>query len=483
MEINRDLEILKTNIIRWYSFKENSNILLVGNNMNEICDFLSQKHNVKMLDADVTYTSNTKFDYIIVKDKISFLENFKENLVEDGSILLLMNNRWGVQFLAGADGFETLYGNKNHLIDKVEIEKYLNEKGFNNYRFFYPLPNYEFANTIFSDEYLPESTDSKLANNNVYLNDNYLVFNEIELLKSFTKNGEFTKFTNSYLIEINPKSTEKAIFFGNSRKEEYKVITKIYDGQVEKVAFSEKSVSHIKQIQENVEDLKAHGFDLLDRVEDEKLISKYVSLPNMYEATVNKIKNGDIQKATEIIEKIYNDIKEKFTEDRVQEINQEYFEGLDASKLFIVKKAYIDLVFENMFFDNQGMYVYDQEWVIDNCPVEFILFRLINNMYLMNSEISEVISRDEMLKKFGLLNYFDEFLKAESIFQNKVINQDMIKIYNRANELSISKEEIMNAKENAYMIGLYKAENIKKEKYIESLQAEIQRLSQEINNK
>ena len=48
-------------------------------------------------------------------------------------------------------------------------------------------------------------------------------------------------------------------------------------------------------------------------------------------------------------------------------------------------------------------------------------------MYLINSEISEIISRDEMLKKFGLLCYFDEFLKAETIFQNKVINQNIVK--------------------------------------------------------
>lgn len=483
MELNRDLEILRTNIIRWYSFKENSNILVAGSETKELCDFLNENHSVKSLDADVNYISNTKFDYIIVKDNISYLENYKENLAEDGVILLLLNNRWGVEFLAGGDGFETLYGNKNHLLDKMDIEKYLNDKGFKNYRFFYPLPNYEFANTIFSDEYLPEATDSKLANNNIYLNDNYLVFNEIELLKSFTKNGEFTKFTNSYLIEINPKSMEKAIFFGNSRKEEYKLITKILEGQVEKVPYSEKAVGHIEQIKENIEDLKKHGFDLLDTVENGKVISKYVTLPNMYEATVNKIKNGELEKALEIIEKIYNDIKEKFASDKVDTLNQEYFEGLDTSKLFIVKKAYIDLVFENMFFDNQGMYVYDQEWVIDNCPLEFILFRLINNMYLMNSEISEIIPRDEMLKKFGLLYCFDEFLKAESIFQNKVINQDMIAIYNRANELSISKEEIMKAKENANMIELYKAENIKKEKYILELQSEIIELKKQIENK
>ena len=480
MEISRSLQILKTNIVRWYSFKDNSNILVVGKDTVELCNFLNEKYNVKSIDADVTYINNTKFDYIIIKDNINYLENFKENLAEDGTILLLINNRWGVTYLAGGDGFETLYGNKNNLLNKEQIEEKINEVGFNNYKFFYPLPNYEFANTIFSDDYLPKSTDSKIVNNNIYLNDNYLLFNEIELLKSFTKNGEFTKFTNSYLIEINPKSTEKAIFYGNCRKEEYKVITRIYENQVEKVPYSKKSLAHINHIKNNIDDLKAHGFDLLDRIEDGKLISKYVTLPNMYETTVNKIKNCELEKAIEIIDKIYNDIKERFIEDKVDTINQEYFNGLDASEFLVVKKAYIDLVFENMFFDNKAMYIYDQEWVIENCPLEFILFRLINNMYLMNSEISEIISRNDMLKRFGLIYYFDEFLKAETIFQNKVLNQEIIAIYDRANELSISKEEIINAKENSYMIGLYKAENIKKEKYILELQQKIEELNNRI---
>lgn len=448
MEIDCNLEILKTNIIRWYPFKDNSNILVVGNGTRELCDFLNEKYYVKYLDSNVTYISYTKFDYIIIKDNIYYLENIKENLTEDGTILLLMNNRWGVTYLAGSDGFETLYGNKNNLLEKSQIERYLQDIGFEHYRFFYPLPSYDFANTIFSDEYLPKHTNSKLANNNIYLNDNYLVFNEIELLKSFTKNGDFTKFTNSFLIEINPKCQEKAIFFGNSRKEEYKLITKIYDGQVEKVAYSKKSLVHLNKIKENIEDLKAHGFYLLDSAEEEKIVSKYVSIPDLYEDIVNKIKNGEFEETVAIIEKVYNYIKEKFASDRVYEINKEYFEDIDVDKFFIVKKAYIDLVFENMFFDNKEIYIYDQEWIIENCPLEFILFRLINNMYLINSEISEIISRDEMLKKFGLLCYFDEFLKAETIFQNKVINQNMIDIYNRASKLIISKEEIMKAKEN-----------------------------------
>lgn len=479
MEINRSLEVLRTNIIKWYQFQENSKILIIGNEMQSMYEFLNQHYDVK-LQID---NQDEKFDYIIIKDQISLLESFKKNLTENGTILLLLNNRWGVTYFAGSDGFKTLYENQNRLLSKEEIEKTLNQIGFDSYKFFYPLPNYDFANVIYSDEYLPEVTDSKLANNNIYLEDNYLVFNEIELLKSFTRNGDFTKFTNSFLVEVNPKSEEKAIFFNNTRKDEYRLITKIYDGKVEKEAYSNASKNHLNSIKENVEDLVQHGFYLLDIVEGDKLTSKYVTFPNMYQEIIKKIKNNEIDSAISLIEKNYNDIKAKFSSDKTTQINQEYFKDLDVNKFFIVKKAYIDLVFENMFFENEKIFIYDQEWTIENCPLEFILFRTINNMYMMNSEIKEIISREEMLEKFGLLEDADTFFHAELTFQSKVLDEEMFEIYFRVRKLEISKEELITAKKNFYDIGLYKAENEKKEKYILELQGKIDELELKLQNK
>lgn len=429
------LETLKTNSIRWYQFKANSRILVVGDETKSISEFLKLKFEVVEIGANIDYTSNKTFDYIIVKDDISRLENLKKSLNEDGTILLLLNNRWGVTYLAGSDGFKTLYGNANKLLNKDEIEEAIIKAGFCDYKFFYPLPNYEYANSIFSDDYLPEATDSKLANNNIYLEDHKLVFNEIILLRGVTQNGDFTKFTNSFLVEINPTSKEKAIFYNNTRKDEYRLITKIYDGKVEKEPYTTISMSHIHHIGENIEDLGKHGFNMLDKLEDDKIISEYVSLPNIYQVLVNKIKANNVEGAILEIEKLFNEIKDIFADTRVYELNKGYFEGLDAEKFYIVKRAYIDLVFENMFLDGEDIKIYDQEWSIENCPLEFVLFRMIHNMYLMNGEIENIVTREELLKRFGIWDCFESFLKAESIFQRKVLNWDIIEIYERVHEL------------------------------------------------
>lgn len=434
MEYKPCLDILKTNVIRWYKFKENSKILVVGKDVESMCDFLKENHTVFAVSENNSKTTE-KFDYIIIKEDIYCLSEYKDCLVEDGTILLLMNNRCGVEHFTKTDGVKVVHKNLENFTIKEEVERVLKKQGFNNYKFFYPLPNYNFTNAIYSDELLPKYNDSKLANNNIYLEDEPVVFDEIKMLRNFTKNGDFTKFTNSYLIEINPKSQEKAIFYNNIRKDEYRLITKIYDGHVEKEIYSDISKKHINTIKNNIEDLKKHGFDLLDKVEDGKVISKYVTMSNLYEKVVELLKNGKVEEAISIIEEKYNFIKEKFENNKVTEINPKYFKDLSPEGLFIVDKAYIDLAFENIFIDEkENMYVYDQEWFIENCPLEFLLFRIIFNMYMMNSEIGEIISRDDLLKKFDLFKYWETFLTAETVFQEEIVNKEMREYYDRRSQ-------------------------------------------------
>ena len=98
-----------------------------------------------------------------------------------------------------------------------------------------------------SDNYSESESENSIYSFNNSRNENDSIKNQIEnisvdeikMLRHFTKSGDFTKFTNSYLIEINPKSTEKAIFYNNIRKDEYRLITKIYDKYVEKEIYTE----------------------------------------------------------------------------------------------------------------------------------------------------------------------------------------------------------------------------------------------------
>ena len=145
------------NAIRWYDFKENSNLLYVREDIEEI------KY------------STEKFDTIIIKDYINQIEKVQRFLKPDGIILLLVNNKYG---LANSS--------KESTYTKAEIEKVLKKLKIKDYKFYYPLPNYEQANTIFSDDYLPDRNHPKLINNVFYNEDDEIKYNEIEAIVTVT---------------------------------------------------------------------------------------------------------------------------------------------------------------------------------------------------------------------------------------------------------------------------------------------------------
>ena len=460
-EKNNALNLLKANIISWYDFNDNSNLLLIGSNLGEIeKDLQSKLRIVSISNLEENQNFDEKFDYILIKDEIQNLNFAKQFLNENGTIFLLVNNRFGITNFVKENNFEIIGNNSSNLYTKSGIERIINEAGFSNYKFFYPLPNYEITNAIFSDDYLPQYDSTKLMNNNIYENSEEIVIDELKALKIVTKDGKFKEFANSYLIEINPKSKQKFISYNNSRKEEYRLCTKISDDCVEKESASKKAVDHILQIKDNIENLKNHGLEIIDWEQDLRIFSNFMNEKMLYQIVVEKINNSEIEDAISIIQNWFNYLKEHFGNDRTDVLNEFIQnENYDLSKLTIVKKAYIDLVFENTFIIEERFVFFDQEWVFENLPLEFILYRAINNMYMYNQEIQNKLSKEDLLERFGLLEFLKLFEQSEKMIQDVIIDKNMENYYN-------------NPDTNFGKIELLEEEEKKKEKYIQELTSE-----------
>lgn len=473
---NEYLKQLKSNIVKWYDFKDNSNILLIGNDIKEIEDELSTRLNQVIVKNDLERKNNAiskeKFDYVLIKDNLNELENIKKYLKVDGTVLLILNNRFGIANFAGADNFKSIYEENSNYFSKKQIENFLKNEGFSNYKFFYPLPNYEIANVIFSDEYLPKYNNTKLLYNNIYSKESTVVFDEVKALKQITKNGEFEFFANSYFIEINPKTKVKFASFNNIRKEEFRLCTKIYDDYVEKIKTSAKSQVHIERMKQNIVDLKNHGFDIIDKEENQKIISKYIDGKNFYQILLELINDEKIDETYELIVKWFDFIKSKFEKDI-----------LDNSDFSVVKNTYIDLVFENTFLINNNFVFFDQEWNFPNLPIEFILYRAINNMYIYNPEIEDKFPKEMVFKRFNLSDYIQFFEKNEIIIQENISNMEVSSVFEQSRNYQIVLTKINELeRENKTLNDFVKEiddiisknnlliiEEEKKEKYIEEL--------------
>jgi SAM-dependent methyltransferase len=242
---------LRGNILNWYPFKEDAEVLEIGAGMGAITETLCQKcKNVVSVELSKNRASSIaqrnqdkenleiivgnlndidfgdrKFDYITLIGVFEyatlytntenpfndFLNNIKKYLKEDGKLLIAIENQFGMKYFLGAPEdhtnikYDGITGYKNgrktaRTFGKSEIKKILAKSDFNFTKFYYPLPDYKLPQIIFSDEYLP--TEETIENYiPYYYEQTEIEFDEKEAYKEVIKNNMFDFFANSFMIE------------------------------------------------------------------------------------------------------------------------------------------------------------------------------------------------------------------------------------------------------------------------------------------
>ena len=473
---------MNTNILQWYPFKKNADILYLtvkeeieiekylskisnklkvikfGNNESTI---IKTFQNIEKVEGKYDKISiNKKYDYIILLETLEYaneiiksgnayielLKYSKEALKEDGTILLALDNRLGVRYLVGNksehcsniyDSIKNKY-NIGKMFSKEEIGEIIEKVGFNYRKNYYPLPNYKNANVIYTDKMLPKKEDNKINYNVVYDKDSLIVQDEIVLLKQFIGEQNFSEYTNSYLIELSNSDIDnkiKYISYNDMRKEEYSLILKMYDDRVEKHIKGSIAKKHIQEINNNNAKLRKLGFKIAEEeaLQENVIESKLIEMPLLDSYIAKLIKKNDIDEAYKIIDTWYKFIGEK----------------LKVDKNGNIKDGFIDLVFENTFYNSKdnNFVFFDQEWYMENVKIEFILYRAIQNLYMHNSMLSNYLPKEEMLSKYGIKDK-NEYKDLENHLQEKVIDEEKRKFYSEQYKYIISSEEIIEIIEN-----------------------------------
>lgn len=242
------LTSLRKNILNWYPFKENAEVLEIGAGMGAITGILCEKAgNVTSVELSKQRASaiakrckdkenleiivgnfndikfDKKFDYITLIGVLEyaplytntenpfhdFLTYIKSLLKEDGKLLIAIENQFGIKYFSGANEDHTGkkydgilgYENKNGIrtFGKEELQNILKNSGFGYTKFYYPMPDYKLPQRIFSDEYQPID---KILDYMPYTSSNEILdFDEKEALKDIVKNNMFGFFANSFFVE------------------------------------------------------------------------------------------------------------------------------------------------------------------------------------------------------------------------------------------------------------------------------------------
>lgn len=193
--------------------REKQNLEIMVGNFNDIQSNIRERFDYITLIGVFEYAGS----YIDEENPQElFLERINALLKEGGKILIAIENRFGLKYFAGCredhfslfgegiSGYNSTKGVRT--FTRNEWIRLLDKCGFENYKIYYPYPDYKFPTTIYSDDYMPKS--GELTNNiRNFDGDRIMLFDETEAFDSIIENERFEEYSNSFFIEIGRKES------------------------------------------------------------------------------------------------------------------------------------------------------------------------------------------------------------------------------------------------------------------------------------
>ncbi|MCK5077476.1 MAG: class I SAM-dependent methyltransferase [Calditrichia bacterium] len=216
----------------------------------------------------------------------SVMEYFSNALSTEGTLIIAIENQFGLKYFAGAtedhtrihfegiEGYPGTKGKPGRTFGKRYLESMLKAQDLNNIRWFFPFPDYKLPGAIISENTLNSSNKnfgglpSKNASRD-YFNLHKHYFSEKLAWWEIGKSLQIPEFTNSFLIlasknnNKNVSASWDAIVFSNGRRNEYQTKTLFYD--------MDKNNSLVKK--ENVFNIHCNHELVIQNLEEQKWVT------------------------------------------------------------------------------------------------------------------------------------------------------------------------------------------------------------------
>ena len=179
----------------------------------------------------------------------------RERLAPEGRLIWALDNRFGIKNICGSD-------HDKGAVSRKEAEGLLAEAGFEEYSFYYPMPDYRMPLELFSDRYLFREEDIAGALP-VYTHPLVGEKNYQDSLCEALDRGCFGEFATSFLIVTGRAPSAVYVRYSRNRKKEYQIKTTIFEEggrrHVEKAALYPQGSGHIEAFFQNYLLLSGEG--------------------------------------------------------------------------------------------------------------------------------------------------------------------------------------------------------------------------------
>lgn len=392
-------------------YQERENLIIYVGNLGEF-DFPHQFDYIVDICGIEQVDGEDRSNQIYV-DYMNLLAGY---LADDGKIILTVDNRYGVRYFCGAkekysrlpfSGINQYFEEQGgHLFHKNELEKILSASVLKYYKFYYPLPDYIFPQVIYTDQsYSSMLVMERLNPYNV--EQDTLIVCERTLYKDIIDNGVLGFFSNSFLVECGKRNNmcdivSAVLSTDRPRTDSYATCLR-EGGTVTKCNLFVDGKDKLQGLFQNISNIARRGIKTIPHeIRDGKIVMPHIDAPTLSSVLAN-VADKDGERFRLLWDQLYQLIM-RSSEMRLGE--QEA----------ILEKAYIDLVPSNIFVINGELYVYDQEFVIENCPAKYVLYRGIKYTYMALAGIEVLVSLEELKERYGLKESWNDFEMMEEKF-------------------------------------------------------------------
>lgn len=472
---------LRKNILNWYPFQKTDSVLEIGCGLGAITNMLCEncgnvtavelskrratatlmrcreRENLEIIVGNLNdICFDKKFDYITLIGVLEyqgqytdtehpfadFLREIKRLLKPEGKLLIAIENKYGLKYWCGAGEdhtgipFDSInqyrIGNKNaQTFSKEELDGLIKESGFRNTYFYYPMPDYKLPTVIYSERRLPDNGNMQNLQP-YYTNKKVLVADEMGIYDDLIRNGVFEFFANSFLVECSDAAVGEVSFvnISSERREEYRIATRFRGEMVEKIALNKlKGQEHLCQTVKNLKALEVSGIKIWKSVlEGDTITSKFCPEKLLEDYLLELYHKKETDEIYAVFDKVCEDIAHSCAlapeEDNIffqlQIVGKERAEEFGA----VLKTAYLDMIFRNAFYCEGEIYWFDQEWILENVPVKYVLYTAFEEFYQSYPWMDQVISLSRLAERYGLLSIWQECRKLRQIFFEAVVDRE-----------------------------------------------------------
>lgn len=480
------IENLSKALIGWYDFRADSKILFVSGGRPEcetLYDVLEEK-GLRPEKADIVGLGGIRdrFDYVVAagiiersSNPMRLLTELRGMLKTSGKLLVGAENRMAVRYFCGErdpfsghvfdgpEGYANVSGqrrnrNGGRTYSKAEYEKMLSGAGFQKYRFYAVMPDLARPQILLAEDYIPNETlDMRVFPQ--YDSPGTVFLKEELLYGTLMENHMFHQMANAFFMECAVDGTLSdidQITVQGDRARDGAMATLIKDQKwVVKKALYPEGRERIRALSENAAYLKRHEVPMAEgKLEGDTYVMPYIEgqiATDYFREMLRKDKQEFIRELGRFRQIIldssehvpYEEVNWREFEPRWENrkkddpnLNQWYdraFGPVEERENIgvILKRGYIDLVCLNCFHTDKGFVFFDQEFYIENFPINTIFNRTIDLIYEGAPDLERICPRGEVMKHFKVLEHLSTWREMSNVFMEKLRNEKALSEYHR----------------------------------------------------